>query len=68
LAIRTVLTAFPRAFFRDQTDPFEGILDILFRAMDIADLISILDSQDEGAAMLLCKKVVEQGGADSTDM
>lgn len=67
LAVGAIGAADVRAFRPFEPAPFQRIQNLLLKLRRRACGVGILDTKDEGAAVLLCEEIVEQcdiGGAD----
>ncbi|MNZ87264.1 hypothetical protein D3C78_1061150 [compost metagenome] len=68
LPVRAVRAAHIRAFVPFDAKPAQGVEDLLLRLAGRAQLVGVLDAQDELTAMLLGEAVVEQGDVGGADM
>ena len=56
------------AFVPDQAGLFQGVVDDVHRALDVAGLVGVLDAEDEGAVIFLGDKVGVQRSAQVSDV
>ena len=68
LFIRTELAADADALVELESEPLEGLDDVLLCARHEAGLVSILDTQQESAAVFLGKQIVIQCGTHAADV
>src|SRR5690606_11330320 len=68
LTIRTVRAAHIRAFVPFDTEPAQRIIDLLFRLPRRAQLVGVLNAQDELTAMLAGETQVEQRDISGADV
>ncbi|MCY1413249.1 hypothetical protein D9M71_286760 [compost metagenome] len=68
LPVRAMGSTDIRAFAPFDTQPAQGVEYLLLRFPGRAQLIGIFDAQDELAAVLLGKAIVEQGDVSRADM
>src|SRR5690606_5161553 len=68
LTIRTVRAAHIRAFIPFDTEPAQRIIDLLFRLPRRAQLVGVLNAQDELTAMLTGETQVEQRDIRGADV
>ncbi|MNO91922.1 hypothetical protein D3C76_834820 [compost metagenome] len=68
LPVRAMRAADVRTFAPLDTEPAQGVEDLLFGLAGRTQLVGIFDTQDELAAVLLGKAVVEQGDVSGADV
>ena len=68
LNVWTAIPFDPRSFVEIQSRPAEGFHQVLRRAVHLAALVGILDSQNKAAAHMPGIKIIEQGGSQSPHM
>ncbi|MNM94018.1 hypothetical protein D3C81_1064080 [compost metagenome] len=68
LTVRAMRAADVRAFAPLDAEPAQGVEDLLFGLTGRTQLVGIFDTQDEFAAVLLGKAVVEQGDISGADV
>jgi hypothetical protein len=66
LPVRTIRTAFHRAFIGREAAPFEAIVNIFFSPCNVSRLVGIFYPQNELTAVLMGKQIIVQNGANST--
>ncbi|MNN13631.1 hypothetical protein D3C81_1266690 [compost metagenome] len=68
LPVRAMRAADVRTFAPLDTEPAQGVEDLLFGLAGRTQLVGIFNTQDELAAVLLGKAVVEQGDVGGADV
>lgn len=68
LPVRTMWAAYVGAFTPLDAEPAQGVEDLLLGFAGRAQLVGVFDAQDELAAMLFGKAIVEQGDVGRADM